>query len=257
MEIQPLSSGSKGNMTWIGSSGGALLIDAGLSAKRCEERLIDAGKDIHQVRAILLTHEHYDHIQGVRILAKRHHIPVYLNQITADAAILKGYLEDVELHILQNGRNFQLGEFTIHPFTVSHDAADTINYTIKCKDFAFGIFTDLGFVSSLVKQKAQLLDAMILEANHDLELLKASSYPLELKRRIRSRQGHLSNSESLDLLEESLSAGRLKKVWFAHLSEENNDHVLLKEQYDQRIAATSLQMEIAQQHKVSAPFLIQ
>ncbi len=257
MEIQALSSGSKGNLTWVGNSGAAVLIDAGLSAKQCEGRLADAGKDIRQVQAILISHEHADHIQGVRVLASRYQIPVYLNEKTAAVAHQKGHLDKVETHIFSSGRNFFLGGFQIHPFTVSHDAADTVNFIIRQGNSAFGIFTDLGYVSALVRQKAQNLDAMILEANHDLEMLKASRYPLELKRRIRSRQGHLSNDESLALLEGIIGNGRLKKVWFGHLSEENNDPLLLQEQFFQRFPNTKeLLMEIARQDRISEPYII-
>jgi phosphoribosyl 1,2-cyclic phosphodiesterase len=256
MFIQPLASGSKGNLTWLENDGTAILIDAGLSAKQCEKRIFDAGKDIRSVSAILISHEHSDHIKGLRVLANRYGIRVYLNQKTAAAALDRGFLEDLQnVQIFENGRSFTLEKMIIHPFPVSHDAADTVNYVIRSESASFGIFTDLGYVSSLVRVKSMGLDSMILEANHDVEMLKKSRYPLEVKRRIRSRQGHLSNDESLALMDDIIQNGRLKKVWFGHLSEENNDPHLLTEQFFKTIpAANTLKMEIALQDQVSESF---
>lgn len=258
MLIQPLASGSKGNITYIRGNDGAILIDAGLSAKQCEQRFYDAGLDIKDLCAIFITHEHGDHIQGLRVLAKRYRLPVWLNEKTAVAAAAKGALDDIsDIRIFTNGDSILVNDLHIHPVSVSHDAADTVSFVISHENTKFGIFTDLGCVTTLVRQKAFTVDAILLEANHDLEMLKYGRYPLELKHRIRSKHGHLSNVDSLSLLSDILTEKDLKKVWFGHLSAENNSPELLLEQAHSSLhEIRDTPIEIALQHIVAHPITL-
>lgn len=258
MLIHPLASGSKGNITYIQGDSSAILVDTGLSAKQCEQRIYDAGLDMKNIAAVFITHEHGDHIQGLRVLARRYQLPVYMNEKTAAAASARGALDGIgQVNIFSNGDNIRVGDLSIHSITVSHDAADTVNYIISDGTKRLGIFTDLGHISTLVQQKAMTVDALLLEANHDVDMLKYGRYPLELKRRIRSKQGHLSNDDAIQLLRDIYHEKTLEKVWFGHLSEENNRPELLLEQMHSSLDETNCKnIEIAFQHQVANPRII-
>jgi len=259
MIIQPLASGSKGNLTLIQSEKAKILIDQGLSAKQASFRLQDAGHNPNEIQAIFITHEHGDHIGGVRVFAKKYKIPVYINSNILQIALEKKQFNEIkDLRTFMPSDDIKFKDLHIHPFRVNHDAVETINFIIKNKNKSIGIFTDLGFVNNIAKMKAKNLDLMILEANHDLEMLKNSRYPLSIQQRIKSKFGHLSNEQSVNFLVDTLTSNKLQNVILGHLSEENNDHNLVMDYFMEHLERHkhSVDITIAQQHKITKSFEI-
>lgn len=217
-ELCVLASGSRGNSVYVSDGNNAILIDAGLSGREIDRRLRSRGLSPSSLRAIVVSHEHSDHIQGVGVLSRRWRLPVYINRKTAAGASI-GRLHQC-LHF-ECGTAFQIGSFRIHPFSLSHDAADPSGFTIGASGWKIGIATDLGCATAMVRHHLADCRALVLEANHDPEMLLQGPYPWPLKQRIRARTGHLSNADSGALLGE-LSHPGLRQVVLAHLSETNN-----------------------------------
>jgi len=213
-----LASGSKGNCIYVSAGESAVLIDCGLSAKQTILRLEARGLPTHQIKAILITHEHTDHVKGIRVLAKRLRVPAVATPATWAATRDKA---TVRHQTMEAGRPFALDGLEVHPFTVSHDAADPVGMVISAGHARLGVATDLGKVTTLVRARLAGCGALVLEHNHDPEMLANGSYPPWLKQRVRSAQGHLSNQEGAGLLAELGHAG-LKQVVLAHLSDQNN-----------------------------------
>ncbi len=219
LKICVLASGSGGNSTYISDGTTSILVDAGLSGIEIERRLKSRGLDPEKLSALLLTHEHSDHSQGVGVLSRRYNLPVYISKKTKGAASHIGKLHDHKL--FKCGYTFMIDNLSIHPFSLSHDAIDTSGFTIERNGLKVGIATDLGIATAMVKEHLKDCTALIIEANHDREMLINGPYPWPLKQRIQSRIGHLSNSDSNHLLNE-LKHDNLKHVILAHLSETNN-----------------------------------
>jgi phosphoribosyl 1,2-cyclic phosphodiesterase len=215
-----LASGSKGNAIYVGCGRTAILVDAGLSGKEIEKRFASAGLSPKTLNAVVVSHEHSDHIRGVGIIARRYHLPVYISAKTARAAASQLGRVD-ELCHFDIGASFVIGDMEIHPFATSHDATDSAGFTIAHNGRKIGIATDLGIATGLVKYHLKQCALLILEANHDPSMLADGPYPWPLKQRIKSRDGHLSNNASRDLLTEIRHDG-LRHVILAHLSETNN-----------------------------------
>ncbi len=215
-----MASGSKGNAVYISDGTTAVLFDAGLSGIDIERRLISRGLSPGTIDAIIVSHEHIDHIRGVGVLSRRYSIPVYMNAKTKAAAapVIKTVHYEKTFSC---GRAFTINQLTIHPFSVCHDAMDPAGFTISHNSLKIGLATDLGIVTAMVKQHLKGCDALFLEANHDLKMLETGPYPWPVKQRIKSRDGHLSNEDSKNLLSE-LKHDRLKHVVLGHLSEINN-----------------------------------
>jgi len=214
-----LASGSKGNATYISNGSTSILIDAGLSGVELDRRLRSRGLNPTDLDAIVVSHEHSDHIQGVGILSRRYKLPVYINRKTECASPQLGNLHEKRPFVC--GAAFCIKELIIHPFSISHDAEDPAGFTIGQNGITIGIATDLGFVTSMVKEHLKRCSALILEANHDSTMLESGPYPWHLKQRIKSRVGHLSNIDSKKLLLE-VQHQDLQQVVLAHLSETNN-----------------------------------
>jgi phosphoribosyl 1,2-cyclic phosphodiesterase len=215
-----LASGSKGNAIFISSGDTSLLIDAGLSGIEIERRLRSRGIDPKSLNAILVSHEHSDHIQGVGVLSRRYKLPVYINSKTRMAAVSQlGNLYESKAFVC--GSIFTINDLPIHPFSISHDATDPCGFTVNQNGTKIGVATDLGIVTSMVKEHLKGCTLLILEANHDEKMLINGPYPWPVKQRIKSRTGHLSNAASKTLLNELQHDG-LKHVMLAHLSETNN-----------------------------------
>ena len=214
-----LASGSKGNATYISDGETSILIDAGLSGKEIQRRLTSQGLSAEQLNAIIVTHEHSDHIKGVGILSRRYKLPVYINQKTEKAAPELGKLHAVRP--FECGKAFTVDKLAIHPFSISHDAHDPSGFTIGQNGTTIAIATDLGIATSMVREHLKHCALLIMEANHDPQMLQTGPYPWPLKQRIQSRVGHLSNSDSKKLLND-LQHENLQHVILAHLSEVNN-----------------------------------
>lgn len=220
LSVCVLASGSKGNCVFISSGRTCILIDAGLSGKQIQHRLASAGIDARSLDAIVVSHEHSDHIRGVGIMARRFNLPVYINPKTARAAA--GQLGRIDaLHLFDCGKQFCINDLQIHPFSTSHDASDPAGFTIARNGCKIGIATDLGVATTMVQHHLKGCRALVLEANHDPKMLAEGPYPWPLKQRIKSRDGHLSNQDSLALLQE-VRHEHLEHVILAHLSETNN-----------------------------------
>jgi phosphoribosyl 1,2-cyclic phosphodiesterase len=220
MRFCVLGSGSRGNATYLESGATRILIDAGMSGKDLQKRLAAIDVDISAIDAIMVTHEHNDHIHGVGVLSRRAGIPVFANPATFSAASgtvnrLSAYNE------FETGTTFEFHDLEIHPFAISHDSADPVGFRIFNGTVSFGYCTDTGKVSQLIRHRLAACQALVLESNHDIEMLQNGGYPPYLKQRIRSSQGHLDNVETAAFLKELLHED-LQHVVLAHLSEENN-----------------------------------
>ncbi|TNF47394.1 MBL fold metallo-hydrolase [bacterium] len=217
--LSVLASGSKGNSIYLEGPDGALLIDAGLSAREIVKRIESTGADPGMVRGILLTHEHSDHMRGVKVVARRLKIPVYATPKTVAASRIP---EDVQIHEIKAGSPFTAAGFEIMPFTVPHDALDPVGFIAGLDSVRIGVATDLGHATTLVRERLKDCRAMVLESNHDEKMLMEGPYPWFLKQRVKSRSGHLSNTASSQILGQ-LTNPELQFVVLAHLSEINNE----------------------------------
>lgn len=221
MKFCVLASGSKGNSTYLDSGEVKILIDAGLSGIELQRRLSTIDVELSDIDAILVTHEHNDHISGVGVLSRRAQIPVYANPETFSASAGKvGKL--FSCNEFETGRTFHIRNLEIHPFAISHDAINPVGFRISNSKTSFGYCTDTGKISRLIHHRLSSCQALVLESNHDVEMLQKGSYPPYLKQRIRSNQGHLDNKAASSFLQELLHE-KLDHVVLAHLSEENND----------------------------------
>lgn len=246
ISICPLASGSKGNSLFVSWSNNSILIDAGLSGIEIERRLESKKLSPESLTAIIVTHEHSDHIRGVGILSRRYNIPVYINKNTYKAASNLGKLAGLEL--FECGSSFKIDSLKIAPFTISHDAVDPVGFTLEYKSKKIGIATDLGIATNLVKEHLKNCSFLYLEANHDPDMLINGPYPWHLKQRIKGRQGHLSNMDSKELLEE-LNNKDLKHVTLAHLSEENNTPEKAYNAAQAALNSSDITIEVAMPHK--------
>jgi phosphoribosyl 1,2-cyclic phosphodiesterase len=220
LSVCVLASGSKGNAIYVSDGRTAILVDAGLSGIDIEQRMRSAGLRIADLGAVVVSHEHSDHIRGVGVLARRYNLPVYASSRTALAAAPQlGRIAD--LRAFRIGLGFDIEGLTLHPFATSHDAQDPAGFTVSASGAKIGIATDLGIATGMVKQHLKECSLLVLEANHDPRMLVEGPYPWPLKQRIKGRHGHLSNEESRDLLGEIRHKG-LCHVILAHLSEINN-----------------------------------
>lgn len=225
MKICSIASGSKGNCTYLESGDLRVLIDVGMSLRETILRMEMRGIDPEGVHAVLVTHEHIDHIRSAGSYSRKFKIPVYVsNQVHSKAA---KHLSKTTVIEFESGSPFVFRDVSIDPFPITHDSCDPVGFTIESREGKFGSVTDLGIVTRLVAEKLRGCRALNLESNHDVDMLMNGPYPWELKQRIKSRHGHLSNEESLSLLHE-LAHERLESLVMAHLSEVNNhpDHVL-------------------------------
>ncbi len=220
MKITPLASGSTGNSFLIEANGAAVLVDAGLSCKQIVQRLDKVRVDPGSLKAILVSHGHSDHVRGVGVLSRKYRLPVFLNWGTWQA--VEGTVGKVHrIEIFQTGKSFEFCGFRIHPFSVPHDCVDPVGFRISRGTARLGIATDLGTATGLVANFLTDLHAVVLESNHDPQMLRDGPYPWELKQRVRGRLGHLSNAESSQLLQRIVT-DELKAVILAHMSRTNN-----------------------------------
>jgi phosphoribosyl 1,2-cyclic phosphodiesterase len=225
MDFCVLASGSKGNCTYITDGETAILIDIGLTAKEIIARLKEAQIDPASIQAILFTHDHVDHYRGAPVFSKKVPVRLMANEGTASGIDLNCPKAKLEWEIFETASSFNIGNLHIEAFSVPHDASDPVGFVISDGTAKLGIATDLGQPTPLVINKLSSCDAIVLESNHDYEMLMASNRPWPLKTRIAGRSGHLSNEQATELLQSVLSE-RLRVLLLAHLSEECNTHHL-------------------------------
>ncbi len=249
-----LASGSRGNAIYLAAGEKALLVDAGLSGREIEKRLRQQELNPRHLTAILVTHEHSDHIRGVGVLARRFNLPVHMSAAT-HAAIGDSLGRLPACHHFQPGTAFHLADFNVHPFTLSHDAADPVGFTFTCNGLRIGLATDLGRVTGLVEERLKGCDLLLVEANHDMEMLVDGPYPWHLKQRIRSRHGHLSNVAAGELLAR-IAHPNLRQIVLGHLSETNNSPRIARQTVQQALNATAIPVHIACQDHSSPVFYL-
>lgn len=223
MRFVSIASGSSGNCIYIGSERTHILVDAGISNKRMEEGLSSLGVDFRELSGICLTHEHSDHIMGLKTALKKHPVPVYGTEKTLEkvAGGMKGEIPAEYLVPIRPDCPFVLGDLEAEPFSIDHDAADPVAYRFQSGGRAAAVVTDLGNYSSYTISHLQNLSLLLLESNHDVHMLQAGAYPYYLKQRILGNYGHLSNEAAGQLLCEILHEG-LKHVLLGHISRDNN-----------------------------------
>ena len=224
MNLCSIASGSSGNCIYTGTEKAGILIDAGISAKRIEQGLASIDRNIKEIKGIFVSHEHSDHIKGLGVLARKHHIPIYGTKGTIEAVkntASLGAIDEDLYRIIQAEEDVVIDDLVVKPFRISHDAAEPVAYRMECGDKSAAVATDLGFYNQTVVDKLQKLDVLLLESNHDIHMLQVGSYPYQLKRRILGDRGHLSNESAGKLLCHLLHDD-LKAVFLGHLSKENN-----------------------------------
>lgn len=230
MDFCSISSGSSGNCIFAGTDRTGILIDAGISGKRVEEGLNSIGRKGAEMQGILVTHEHSDHIKGLGVLARRHHLPIYATPGTI-REIKKSGLGKIEEELFREihaDEVFSIGDLTVEPFAISHDAAEPVAYRVTDGKCSVAVCTDLGVYTDYTVRHLRDLDAVLLEANHDVNMLQVGAYPYYLKQRILGERGHLSNETAGRLLCEILN-DHLKGIFLGHLSKENNYEALAYE----------------------------
>ncbi len=226
MKISVLASGSNGNSIYVESKQASILVDSGISAKEISKRLSKIGKKIEEIDAVLVSHEHTDHIRGVQRLNTSFDIPVYLNRATYEFSklILKKPV------FFSNNNSLKFEDLSITPYSSNHDAADPCCFKIQENGTTLGILTDLGKANENAINLTKEADCLVLETNHDIDMLINGPYPYPLKQRILSEKGHLSNIDA-GLLVKNNSSEKLKRVFLAHLSKQNNTAELAYETF--------------------------
>ncbi len=234
MDLCTIASGSSGNCIFVGTDSTGVLVDAGVSGKRITTGLASLDRKPEELGGVLITHEHIDHIQGLGVLMRKYHVPVYATPGTIEYILgcgKLGKLDSTLFHFIHPDEEFMIGDVKVSPFRISHDAAEPVGYRLNETDSqgicrkAVAVATDLGCYDEYIVERLSGLDALVLEANHDVNMLEAGPYPYPLKRRILGQRGHLSNETAGHLLTDILH-DNLKKVFLGHLSKENNYEAL-------------------------------
>jgi len=227
-----------------------VLVDAGLSLRELTRRLAAIGERPEDLDGVLLTHEHSDHVAGLAALARRYRIPVYGTGITLRAL---GWEDDPPpLETFQAGARLEIGDIQVDSFTIPHDAADPVGFCFRAEGVRIGVVTDLGYITDSIRFHVRGCEALLLESNHDLEMLKVGPYPWAVKQRVMGRTGHLSNEAACDFLERDLESSTLRLI-LGHLSEHNNHPEIVRLAAGQVLERRGLktQLEVASQRRSS------
>ena len=261
MRLCSIASGSSGNCIYVGSDHTHLMVDAGISGKQIEQGLNSLELSAKDMDGILITHEHVDHVKGLGVMARKYALPIYATKGTLDEIRRMGSLgviPDELYREIHPDEPFAVGDLTVKPMHISHDAADPVAYRVEGEGKSAGIVTDLGKYDDYIVDKIQGLDVLLLEANHDIHMLEVGSYPYPLKRRILGDRGHLSNKLSGKLLCRVLH-DRMKAVFLGHLSKENNYEELAYETVrleinlgDTKYQADDFRIEVAKREQRSS-----
>jgi phosphoribosyl 1,2-cyclic phosphodiesterase len=241
VSVSMLASGSRGNCALVASSTTKILVDAGISCRETCKRMKSLGDDPHSLSAIVITHEHSDHIYGLATLAKKLRIPIFMTGATHQAWARamrnqNGVRPQVEkLERFESGHTFQVGDIAVRPFTIPHDAADPVGFTFRVEGIKVGFATDLGYIPVSVRDHLRGCDVLVMESNHDVEMLRVGPYPWSVKQRVMSRVGHLSNLALADFFTSDYDNGATFVV-LAHLSEQNNHPEIARREAEKALA---------------------
>jgi len=239
-----LASGSSGNATVVEANGACVLLDCGLSVRQLAARMAPHGLHPHDVQAVFLTHEHIDHVRGLEVLQKKHQIPVFATTGTARALAGRVAVQPA----LRSGHEVFHEGLGVLPVATSHDAAEPVGFVLRHGGFQLGMVTDTGVMTELLLERLGGCHALLLEANHDLDMLRIGSYPWPLKQRIRSSTGHLSNCQARAALER-LVGPELRMVVAMHLSQENNTPGLARQELDRVLAGSLARCTVSTQEE--------
>lgn len=222
MRLCALASGSSGNCVLVETKKNKVLIDAGLSGRKIADKLEEIQVDVKDIDALLVTHEHTDHIQGVGVLSRRYDLPIWANQPTWQAMEKSlGKIQEKNKCVLEENDIIEIGDLQVESFATSHDAVAPVGYCFYHQDNKAALLTDTGYINSNLEKMLLDSNLIMLESNHDVEMLKTGPYPYYLKRRIMGETGHLSNEQAGKALEKVIG-GKTKQILLAHLSKENN-----------------------------------
>lgn len=249
--ITSLNSGSNGNCYYVANDSEAVLVDVGLSCKEVEKRMERLNLDIKLVKAIFISHEHSDHIKGVKVLSKKYHLPVYITERTHQSSGL--FLIDSLIRSFTAYMPVQIGGLSVVGFPKLHDCAEPHSFVVSGNGVNIGVFTDIGLSCHHVKNNFKICHAIFLEANYDEEMLEDGNYPWYLKNRIRSGRGHLSNKQALDLFLEN-RPHYMSHVLLSHLSRDNNHPKLVYDLFS--LHAGDTQVVIASRDEETAVYHI-
>jgi len=253
-----LGSGSRGNAIYIGGPRTRLLVDCGLSARQTRLRLAEIGVDADSLDAVLVSHEHRDHIGGLGLLKRLTRTACYANRLTAEAMGKVLGERPGRLAIFSTGEPFEIGDFWINPFPVLHDALDPVGFELRLNGLKIGITTDLGHATTLVRERLKGADVLVIETNHDENLLRNNiRRPWPLKQRILGKTGHLSNTAAAKLVADSATAAT-RQVHLAHLSQECNTEALARQAvlaHLELVGLGEVPVEVSRQNTISSPVL--
>ncbi|MCF8721859.1 MBL fold metallo-hydrolase [Nitrospina gracilis] len=254
LRFSVLSSGSKGNALFVESDRACILIDNGLSLRELKMRMAAVERNVTDLDAVFLTHEHSDHIRGMKLLLNKHGIPVYATKGTFDGA--RRHHDPFEkAQCIAREDEVAVGDLRIESFPTPHDAAESVAYVVRCGSLKLGHATDLGSSTPTVEARLKGMDVLLIEANHDPDMLINGSYPWSLKKRVASETGHLSNQTCGEMLS-VLNHDKLQKVVLMHLSEKNNRPELALNHAHRALAASPVPVEVARQDRPTPLFAI-
>lgn len=222
IKFTTLASGSRGNSVYIGTDNTKILIDAGISGTKVKQALRDINVSLDDIDAVFVTHEHLDHINGIGVISRKYNIPIYATEGTWYNMSQKiGKISNDNKRLVYKNEGILLNDIFIHSFAVPHDAVDPVCYNILYDGIKICVATDMGHITKSLIENIRDCSALVLESNHDINMLKASDYPSHLKKRILGKYGHISNETCAKLLA-CVMNNKLKNVFLAHLSSENN-----------------------------------
>lgn len=226
LQFISFASGSSGNCYYLNANGYGILIDIGIGIRIFKRNFSNYGLPIAQIQAILVTHDHTDHVKAVGAVSRDFRLPVYTSQKVHDSILRNHFVSkkvpaDLQ-HAIERGKTFELGPFSITSFAVPHDSADNNGYIIRVEDKCFVILTDVGHFTDEMADIVNQATHLVIEANYDTAMLATGRYPLRLQNRISGPLGHISNAETADFLSLHLDKQRTRRIWLCHLSAENN-----------------------------------
>ena len=247
LRFASLGSGSRGNSVLVESDSTLLMVDCGLTLRAVEERLHTLGRDPQDIEALLVTHEHSDHIKGVPAFVGRHRTPVWMTHGTAASAAAKKL---TEIHVFNCNQMLNIGAFKVQPFPVPHDAREPVQFVFQADCRKLGMLTDTGHITPHIMERLANCDALALECNHDIDTLRNGVYPERLKARVASSLGHLNNGQVVGLLD-AVGHKDLQWVMALHLSEQNNSFDLVNKALAGILAKPNQSLHVATQNKPS------